>query len=79
MHLGKIDFCTPALRKTQPQTNGSSMSLQLFDTGKLHDRRTDILETLPGKMGACNVLDVRSKIDTRVLFGITICCCFRRG
>lgn len=53
----KADHCICSCY-TQTQADGATVSLQLFDAGELHDRGTDILETLLCEVRAGDVLDV---------------------
>jgi hypothetical protein len=51
------------------------MGFQLLDTRELHDRVTNVLQTLLGEVGAGDVLDIRAKVDTRILLSVSECCC----
>ena len=59
----------------QPNLNGPSVGLELFDLGKLHDSATNILQTLSSKLRACDVLEEGAQVDTGVLLGVTVRCC----
>jgi hypothetical protein len=48
------------------------MSFELFHASEFHHRWSDVLEAFLGQVSACNVLDVRGQIDTRVLFCVSI-------
>lgn len=47
----------------QPDADGSSVSLKLFDLGKLHYRSTYVSQTLSSEVRAGDVLEVRCKVD----------------
>jgi hypothetical protein len=49
-------YCRSSYAKSQ--ADSSAMSFELFNTCKLHDRRTNILQPLSCQVGACDVLDI---------------------
>ena len=53
------------------------MSLQLLDLGQLHDGLANVSETLGRQVGRGNVLDVRTQVDARVLFCVTVGGCLK--
>jgi hypothetical protein len=57
------------------QANRTAMSFEFFHTRKLHHRRTHVLQAFFGKMGASDVLYVRSQVDTRVLLCVSVGSC----
>lgn len=55
--------------------DSSPVRLQLLDLGKLHDRTTNITQSLRRQVRARNVLHERAQVDARVLLCKAVRCC----
>lgn len=51
------------------------MSLQLLNLSELHNRRTDVFQTLGGQVRRSDVLDIRRQVDARVLLSVAVGSC----
>ena len=61
----------------QPNANSPPMSFQLLHLRQLHDRPSNIPQTLCGEIRARYVLDVGSEINTGVLLCVSVGGCLR--
>lgn len=57
---------------SQSNAHSPPVSLQLLNLSQLHNSTAHIPETLSRKVGAGDVLKVRSKVDTGVLLSVSV-------
>jgi hypothetical protein len=60
------------LSNTQSQTNSAAMSFQLLNTSQLHNRTANIPQAVLCELGTCNVLEIRTEVDARILLSVTV-------
>lgn len=66
--------CLVAIHVLDPNLNGSSVSLELFYLGQLHNSFANVSEALCREVGARDVFHEGAEVDTRILLGKAVCC-----